>query len=161
MALIAAYGLTVPLLILLPQILSSNSVGKITPQNNTTLRKWTVSLILILIIMAGIGIPGFLGFAAQYISYLGLFQAIPTRILAIIAFVGQLLITIVFFQIIRDRILQKNQIQYEAKDHTIGNHFIVIGILLIILILIGIFPASYLAIPAQSIKHFIELLGTI
>jgi NADH-quinone oxidoreductase subunit M len=161
MALIAAYGLTVPLLILLPQILSSNSVGKITPQNNTTLRKWTVSLILILIIMAGIGIPGFLGFAAQYISYLGLFQAIPTRILAIIAFVGQLLITIVFFQIIRDRVLQKNQIQYEAKDHTIGNHFIVIGILLIILILIGIFPASYLAIPAESIKYFIELLGTI
>ncbi len=161
MALVAAYGLTIPLLILLPQILPSNSVGKSTPKNNTALTKWTISLIFLLIIMAGIGIPGFFGFAAYYISYLGLFQAIPTRILAIIAFAGQLLITIVFFQIIRDRILQKNQIQFEAQDPAIGNHFIVVGILLFILILIGIFPASYLTIPAASVKHMIEILGII
>jgi len=161
MALMAAYGLTIPLLILLPRILPSDSIAKTTPQNNPALRKWTISLIFILIIMAGIGIPGFFGFVAQYISYLGLFQAVSTRILAIIAFAGQLLITIVFFQIIRDRILQKNQIQYEAQDHATGNQFIVIGILLIILIFMGIFPAFYLAIPAQSINNFIELLGTI
>lgn len=161
MALIAAYGLTIPLLILLPEIRHSNSISSISPQNHTRPRKWTISLILMSIIMAGIGIPGFFGFVAQYLSYLGLFQAIPTRILAIIAFMGYLLLTIVFFQIARDLILQKNQIQYEAKDLGIGNHFVVIGILLILLILLGIFPASYLAIPAQSIRHFIEFLGAI
>jgi NADH:ubiquinone oxidoreductase subunit 4 (subunit M) len=161
MALIAAYGLTIPLLILLPEIRPLNSGGEVASKSHVAQKKWTISLIFMLIIIAGIGIPGFFGFAGQYISYLGLFQAIPTRILAIIAFTGQLLITIVFFQIIRDRVLQKNQIQYEAIDHTISNHYIVIGVLLIVLLLMGIFPAAYLAIPAQSIQHFIELLGTI
>lgn len=148
-----ASGLITLLLLLLPK--AYQSVIKDDAINGN---RWQLKFMILLILLAGLGLPGFLIFVGQYLCLSGAFYQISTRIISIFALSGLILIGVQFFRIIRAIIRPDNRFDFFVKTAEIQNEKIIIPMIIIILLLLGIFPESILKYLNQSIDNLMELL---
>ncbi|MGC9364230.1 MAG: proton-conducting transporter membrane subunit [Fidelibacterota bacterium] len=130
----------------------------ITAATATVNHQWPLKLIIILILCAAIGLPGFPIFVGQFLCLTGSFQVLSTRIISIVALAGLIIVGIQFFRIIRSIVRRSDEYDFSVNTAEIDNERVILPLVLSVLFICGIFPNLILKILDQSIHVLIQSL---
>jgi len=150
-------GLLILIMMLLPNIRRTALEKSLIPNTN----RWAVMFMMLIILLAGIGLPGFLNFIGQFLCLSGAFHLLSTRIFSVIALLGLILIGVQFFKIIRSTIQATNEFDFTTDLNEINNEVIIASAILIMLFLLGIFPETVMQIIDRSVYSLIEYIAVI
>ena len=154
-------GLIIPILVLLPKLFHNISVHKPGINDLSDRNRWIISFVIMLILLASFGIPGFLSFISQFLCFLGIFQILSTRILGIIAFIGIIFIAVTFFKIIRGIVLKNNDVEFDVNHSETSNELLIATVLIGLLIFFGLYPKPLLHTVNQSIQCLVNIIAAI
>jgi len=150
-------GLLITIMVLLPKI-RKTAMDKAL---NSGTNRWAVMFMMLMVLLAGIGLPGFLNFTGQFLCLSGAFHMLSTRIFSIIALLGLILVGVQFFKIIRSTIQATNEFDFTTDLSEMSNEVIIVAVILIVLFLLGIFPETVLQMIDQSVYSLIEHITVI
>ena len=150
-------GLLSLIMVLLPKI-RRRALDKTTVSGTN---RWAVMFMMFLVLLAGIGLPGFLNFIGQFLCLSGAFHLLSTGIFSIIALLGLILVGVQFFKIIRSTIQATNEFEFKVNPNEVNNEIIIIPAILIALFLLGIFPEIILQIIDRSVYSLVEFITAI
>ncbi|MDO9547905.1 MAG: proton-conducting transporter membrane subunit, partial [Candidatus Marinimicrobia bacterium] len=150
-------GLLIVIMVLLPKIRQA-AVNKISASGTN---RWAVMFMMMMVLLAGIGLPGFLNFIGQFLCLAGAFHLLSTGIFSVFALLGLILVGVQFFKIIRSTIQNTNEFEFSVNLHEISNEVIIVPAILIMLFLLGIFPETVLQMIGRSVYSLIEYITAI
>ena len=145
------------ILLLVPKIHRLTTRQSSSAQSN----RWVATFLLLMVLTAGIGLPGFLNFIGQFLCLTSAFQQLLTGIFTVAAMLGIVLVGIQFFKIITDTIRDTGQFNFFISDNEISNELVIIPLILILLLFLGLFPGTITEIIRPSVLKLVEYLPII
>lgn len=123
--------------------------------------RWIATFLMLIVFMAGIGLPGFLNFVGQFLCFSGAFRQFSTGVFTVAAMIGLILVGIQFFKIIQSTIQKTGDYEFTVNAKEISNEMVIIPAILILLFLLGVFPGAILQIIDRSVYSLIEFATAI